>query len=285
MPVLPDGCKQSLKSKRRKLYSVPMATHSTMTVALTVAGSDSGGGAGIQADLKTFRACGVFGTSAITCITAQNPRRVSAVHPVPPAIVAEQMERVLEVFPVCAAKTGMLYDAAIIKAVSRSFRQRRFQNLVVDPVMVSTSGATLLKPTAIKALTTQLFPLATVVTPNLAEAEILGQRRICCVDDLRTTALALAGQYGVPFLIKGGHLPGSTRAVDVLATRTTLHEFSAPVVRGVQPHGAGCTFSAAIAAHLARGETLTGAIRAAKRFITGAIRHSVRLGRLQALKV
>ena len=258
---------------------------SIMTVALTVAGSDSGGGAGIQADLKTFRACGVFGTSAITCITAQNPRRVSAVHPVPSAIVAEQMERVLEAFPVRAAKTGMLYDAGIIAAVARTFQQHRFRQLVVDPVMVATSGAVLLKPDAIKALTTRLFPLAAVVTPNLAEAEVLGGQKIGSVEDLRKTAQALAREYGVPFLIKGGHLPGTKQAVDVLATGRQLYEFSAPVVRGVQPHGAGCTFSAAIAANLALGTDLTGSICAAKRFITGAIRNTVRLGRLQALKV
>jgi hydroxymethylpyrimidine/phosphomethylpyrimidine kinase len=258
---------------------------STMTVALTVAGSDSGGGAGIQADLKTFRACGVFGTSAITCITAQNPRRVSAVHPVPPAIVAEQMERVLEAFPIRAAKTGMLYDAEIIKAVARTFRQHRFKKLVVDPVMVATSGAVLLKPDAIAALTKRLFPLAAVVTPNLAEAEVLAECKISSVAALRETALTLAGKFDVPFLIKGGHLPGSPCAVDVLATGKKLHEFSEPVVRGVQPHGAGCTFSAAIAANLARGADLTEAICAAKRFITEAIRGTVRLGRLQALKV
>jgi hydroxymethylpyrimidine/phosphomethylpyrimidine kinase len=256
-----------------------------MRVALTVAGSDSGGGAGIQADLKTFRARGVFGTSAITCITAQNPTRVSGVHPIPASMVAEQMERVLEAFPVRAAKTGMLYDAPIIEAVAQTFLKHRFKNLVVDPVMVATSGAVLLKPEAIEALTSRLFPLAAVVTPNLAEAEVLSGCRIESVQDLRDAALSLAAKFDVPLLIKGGHLPGCERAVDVLATRTTLHEFSAPVVRGVQPHGAGCTFSAAIAAELARGANLTGAIRAAKRFITGAIRHSVRLGRVQALKV
>ena len=256
-----------------------------MKVALTVAGSDSGGGAGIQADLKTFRACGVFGTSAITCITAQNPRRVSAVHPVPPAIVAEQMERVLEAFPVQAAKTGMLYNAAIIAAVARTFQQHRFRKLVVDPVMVATSGVVLLKPNAIKALKTRLLPLASVVTPNLAEAEVLGERKIGSVEDLRETALALAREFGVPFLIKGGHLRGTRQAVDVLSDGRTTQEFSAPVVRGVQPHGAGCTFSAAIAAHMALGASLPEAVRSAKRFITCAIRDTVRLGRLQALKV
>jgi hydroxymethylpyrimidine/phosphomethylpyrimidine kinase len=256
-----------------------------MRVAMTVAGSDSGGGAGIQADLKTFHSLGVFGTSAITCITAQNPMRVSAVHPIPASMVAEQMERVLEAFPVRAAKTGMLYEAAIIEAVANTFARRRFKNLVLDPVMVATSGAVLLKPDAITALTSRLFPLAAVVTPNLAEAEVLAERKIFSVNDLRETAVSLAGRFDVPFLIKGGHLPGSARAVDVLAIGKKLHEFSAPVVRGVQPHGAGCTFSAAITAELARGRKLPDAIGAAKRFITGAIRRSIRLGRLQALNV
>ena len=188
-----------------------MKRRSTTAVALTVAGSDSGGGAGIQADLKTFHAHGVFGTSAITCITAQNPGRVSAVQAIEPRIVTEQMACVFEAFPIAAAKTGMLYDAAIIETVARGFARRKFHSLVVDPVMVASSGASLLKQDAIEALTTKLFPQAAVVTPNLAEVEVLAQRSIRTLDELRAAACSLAQKYGVPFLAKGGHLPGGVQ--------------------------------------------------------------------------
>jgi hydroxymethylpyrimidine/phosphomethylpyrimidine kinase len=256
-----------------------------MTVALTVAGSDSGGGAGIQADLKTFRAHNVFGTSTITCITAQNPGRVSAVQPVEPRVVVAQMDRVFEAFRIGGAKTGMLYDAAIIEAVADGFVRRKFRKLVVDPVMVATSGALLLKKDAIAELKTKLLPRAAVVTPNLAEAEVLWQRSIGTLRDLREAARALAERFEVPFLLKGGHLPGARRAVDVLCDGGDLREFSGAVVRNVKPHGAGCTFSAAIAANLALGYSLTESIRRAKMFVTKAIRESIRLGKYQALRV
>ena len=261
-----------------------MARSTTIPVALTVAGSDSGGGAGIQADLKTFHSLGVFGTSAITCITAQNPSRVSSVQPVKPRIVAEQMERVLEAFPVRAAKTGMLYDAAIIKTVAGIFRRQRLRNLVVDPVMIATSGAVLLKRTAVAALETELLPLAAVVTPNLAEAEALTGRKLRTLTEVRGAARELAEKFGVPVLVKGGHLPGMARAVDVLYDGQRIVEFSAPVVRAARPHGAGCTFSAAIAAHLARGFSLAESIRRAKVCVTRAIRYQWRLGRQRALR-
>ena len=254
-------------------------------VALTVAGSDSGGGAGIQADLKTFHALGVFGTSAITCVTAQNPDRVSAVQAIAPRVVAEQIERVFEAFRIRAAKTGMLYDATIIKTVGATFAGLRFKKLVVDPVMVSSSGATLLKKDAIATLATNLFPLAGVVTPNLAEAEVLWQRRIRSVDELRDAASALGQRFGVAFLVKGGHLPGSKRAVDVLFDGKRLHEFSAPFVPKIKTHGTGCTFSAAIAAHLALGSELVEAVGRAKIFVTRAIRDSIRVGEHRVLRL
>ena len=175
-----------------------MKRRSTTAVALTVAGSDSGGGAGIQADLKTFHAHGVFGTSAITCITAQNPSRVSAVQPLNPRLVAEQMDRIFEAFPVGGAKTGMLYDAAIIEAVAKGFARRKFGKLVVDPVMVASSGALLLKKNAVTALTSKLFPHAAVVTPNLAEAEVLARRTIRTLDDLRLAARVARGEIRRP---------------------------------------------------------------------------------------
>jgi len=256
-----------------------MKTRATMPVALTIAGSDSGGGAGIQADLKTFHALGVFGTSAITVITCQNPAGISAVQLVRPRIVAEQIARVCAALPVRAAKTGMLYDAKIIRAVAGNVRCR----LVVDPVMVATSGARLLQPAALRVLQTVLFPLATVVTPNLAEAEVLLGCQIRTVPELRAAARALADRYGVAFLVKGGHLTGD--AVDVLCAGNRLHEFGAPHIAGVKTHGTGCIFSAALTAYLALGCGLVEAARRAKIFVTRAIRDSVKIGRYYALKI
>jgi len=262
-----------------------MSVNGTTAVALTVAGSDSGGGAGIQADLKTFHALGVFGTTAITAITCQNPQRVTAVQPVRPDIVAGQIDRVLEAFRVGGAKTGMLYNAAIIEAVADRLRRWRFSNLVVDPVMVATSGAMLLKPNAVTVLKARLFPRATVVTPNLIEAEILAGRRIRSLDELREVARALTEQHDVPFLVKGGHLRGAKRAVDVLYDGRRFHEFSAPLIPRIRTHGTGCTYSAAIAANLALGYGLVDAIGRAKIFVTRAIRDAVRIGNFHALKI
>jgi hydroxymethylpyrimidine/phosphomethylpyrimidine kinase len=250
-------------------------------VVLTVAGSDSGGGAGIQADLKTFHALGVFGTSAITAITCQNPRRVSAVQAVRADIVGGQIDRVLEAFRVGGTKTGMLFNAAIIEGVAA----RRLPNLVVDPVMVATSGARLLKPSAVAALKNRLFPRAEVVTPNLIEAEILAGRKIRSLDELRAAAQALTARHGVPFLVKGGHMPGVKRAVDVLCDGRKLHEFSAPLIPGIITHGTGCTYSAAIAANLALGYRLVEAVGRAKIFVTRAIRDAIRIGSFDVLKI
>jgi hydroxymethylpyrimidine/phosphomethylpyrimidine kinase len=262
-----------------------MNPNGTTTVALTVAGSDSGGGAGIQADLKTFHALGVFGASAVTAITCQNPGRVSAVQRVQPRIVAGQIERVFEAFRVRAAKTGMLYDAGIIAAVAAAFRAHRLRNLVVDPVMMAGSGARLLETSAVRTLCRRLIPLAAVVTPNLMEAEALAGHRIASLDDLRESARMLSERHGVPFLVKGGHLRGAKRAVDVLFDGRRFHEFGAPVVAGIRTHGTGCTYSAAIAAHLALGGDLVEAIGRAKIFVTKAIRDAIRVGKFHALNV
>ena len=262
-----------------------MKASNSTRVALTVAGSDSGGGAGIQADLMTFRSLGVFGTSAISCVTAQNPNRISAVQPIEPRIVAEQIDRVFDAFRVRAAKTGMLYDAKIIEMVAAAFARHRFRKVVVDPVMVSSSGARLLKKDAISTLTSELFPLAALVTPNLAEAEALCQRRIRTLRNLRDAARVLSEHFGVAFLVKGGHLPGATRAVDVLCCRQRLHEFSAPFVPNVKTHGTGCAFSAAITAHLALGCDLMEAVGRAKIFVTKAIRNAIPVGKYRALKI
>ena len=254
-------------------------------VALTVAGSDSGGGAGIQADLKTFRAFGVFGTSAVTCITAQNPDRITAMEVIDAHIVGEQMECVFAAFRIGGAKTGMLYGAEIIEAVAAVLRKHACKSLVVDPVMTASSGAPLLKKNAVAALKTKLLPRAIVVTPNLAEAEILSQRTIRTAAELRESARALADQFGVAFLVKGGHLPQAKRAVDVLFDGRTLHEFSAPVVPNIKTHGTGCTLSAAIAANLALGHGLVESVERAKEFVTQAIRGAIRIGRYRALKI
>ncbi len=251
----------------------------TKTVfALTVAGSDSGGGAGIQADLKTFHAQGVFGTSAVACITAQNPDRVTAVQVLAPRLVAEQMDRVFEAFPIRAAKTGMLYDAAVIAAVACGFARRKFRNVVVDPVMVASSGARLLKSDAITALATRLFPQAAVVTPNLAEAEVLVRGSIRTIDEIRVAARLLAEKHSVPFLVKGGHLPNGNPAVDILFDGKRFHEYRATRVPHTKTHGTGCTFSAAIAANLALGHSLPVSIARAKRFVTRAIRGARKVG-------
>jgi len=262
-----------------------MRVNGNTSVALTVAGSDSGGGAGIQADLKTFHALDVFGTSAITSITCQNPRRISAVQAIRPDIVTGQIDRVMEAFPVGGGKTGMLYNIAIIEAVANCFRRWRFSKLVVDPVMVATSGAMLLKPNAVAALKAKLFPRAVVVTPNLIEAEILAGCRIRSLAELRLAARALTAQHDIPFLVKGGHLRGSKRAVDALFDGRKLHEFSAPLIPGICTHGTGCTYSAAIAANLALGYGLVDAIGRAKIFVTRAIRDAVRIGKFHALRI
>ena len=192
-----------------------MSKRPQLPVALTIAGSDSGGGAGIQADLKTFAALGVHGTSAITCITAQNPEGVRGVQACSVDIVRRQIEAVFDALPPAAVKTGMLYSASIIRVVADFFCRRQRLPLVVDPVMVSTSGAALLKPAAVKVLRAELLPLAALVTPNLDEAEVLVGERLTSVADLREAARELHKRFGCAALVKGGHLGGLKGAVDI----------------------------------------------------------------------
>ena len=251
-----------------------MSKRPLLPVALTVAGSDSGGGAGIQADLKTFAALGVHGTSAITCITAQNPAGVRGIQACRAEIVRHQLEAVFDELPPAAAKTGMLYSAAIIRVAADFFRRHPQLPLVVDPVMVSTSGAQLLKPAAVKALYAELLPLAALVTPNLDEAEILVGHKLTSVSDLRAAARELHRRFGGAALLKGGHLRGLKEAVDIFYDGRQELLLSAPVIRGVSTHGTGCTYSAAIAGHLARGCSLSRAVRQAKEYITQAIAQS-----------
>ena len=260
-----------------------MTKRTSLPIALTIAGSDSGGGAGVQADLKTFAAVGVHGTSAITCLTAQNPRGVAGIQPASPQLVRQQMEAIFAELPPAACKTGMLYSAAIIRVVVEFFSDRKRPMLIVDPVMIATSGAALLKPSAVRAMREELLPLATLVTPNLDEAELLLGIKIRNEEDLRTAAHQIVQRYGCAALVKGGHLRGTKQAVDIFNDGKSELLLSAPFVKGVSTHGTGCTYSAAIAAYCARGESLPEAVGSAKDFITHAIATSRRIGRHFAL--
>jgi len=251
-----------------------MANQKALPVALTIAGSDSGGGAGIQADLKTFAALGVHGTCAVTCVTAQNPRRVTGVAACPPQIVRRQIEAVFEELPPLAVKTGMLYSEDIVRVVANALRRLRPRWLVVDPVMISTSGARLLQPSAVEALRKQVFPLADLLTPNLDETAALIGRPVRSVEDMRQAARQLRELFGCAALVKGGHLQGVKDAVDIFYDGQAELLLSSPFIKGIGTHGTGCTYSAAITAHLALGLTLPDAVTAAKQHVTIAIASS-----------
>jgi len=255
------------------------------TVALTIAGSDSGGGAGIQADLKTFAALGVHGASAITCLTAQNPRRIRAVEACPPKILRQQIEAVFEELNPSAVKTGMLYTAKNASVVANFFKNRKSatgnRNLIVDPVLVSTSDARLLEAKAVAILENKLLPLAILATPNLAEAEILAEQKISSVDQMLDAAAKIHFRFGCAVLVKGGHLPANRsrrQATDVFFDGTTELRLSAPFIPGIRTHGTGCVYSAAICAALARGNTLLRSVQIGKEFITRSIAQSYRIG-------
>ncbi len=256
-----------------------MMRRKRLPIALTIAGSDSGGGAGIQADLKTFAALGTHGTSAITCITAQNPKSVTGIQAIRPDMVLAQIEAVFAELPPVAVKTGMLYSTEIIRTVAKFYVAGKRPVLVVDPVMVATSGALLLKPSAVKALLHELLPLATLTTPNLDEAQILVGARLTSVEDLRAAAREIVRRFGCAALVKGGHLRGLHTAVDIFNDGRSELLLEAPFVRGVSTHGTGCTYSAAIAGHLAFGKELVDAVAAAKQFVTQAISQSCRAAR------
>jgi hydroxymethylpyrimidine/phosphomethylpyrimidine kinase len=245
--------------------------------ALTIAGSDSGGGAGIQADLKTFSAFRVFGMSVITAVTAQNSLGVQGVENLPPAFVAQQLRSVLEDFGADAAKCGMLSTAPIIEAVAAGLTERRIEKLVVDPVMVAKSGDRLLEPEARAALADRILPLALLVTPNLPEAEVLAGMRVAEPEDMEEAARRIHTMGPRYVLVKGGHLKGD--ATDLLWNGRDFTRFSTPRIDSQNTHGTGCTFSAAIAAGLARGQALGDAIRSAKAYVTRAIREGFQAGR------
>ena len=244
-------------------------------IALTIAGSDCSAGAGIQADLKTFAALGVYGLTAVTCIVAEVPRKVSRIEPATATIVREQIEVLLKNFRVGAIKTGLLCSANIVSAVAQAIQETKKETarsipLVVDPVMIATSGDNLLEPQAIESYKNKLFPLATLITPNLDEAISLLGTTIEDQKQMENAAKALAKKYGTSILLKGGHLPGDN-AIDLLFHHGELTEFSAPFVRDVETHGTGCTYSAAITAGLASGLSLEEAIKRAKKFVTESI--------------
>ena len=244
--------------------------------ALTIAGSDSGGGAGIQADLKTFAALGVYGMSAITAITAQNTCGVSAVQAIDPEVVAAQIRAVVADIGVGAAKTGMLFSVEIIQAVAATVRAVTLRPLVVDPVMVATSGDRLLQRQAEESLVQEIIPLAAIVTPNLAETEVLVGRQVSTLDDMRAAAEQIVAAGARAVLVKGGH--AIARATDVFYDGTRLELLQGEVVDTHNTHGTGCTLSAAICAYLARGAALLEAVRRAKTYITGALHHSLSIG-------
>ena len=249
-----------------------------MRVALTIAGSDSGAGAGIQADLKTFAAHGVYGTTAITAVTAQNSLGVTMAQALPADLVTAQIEAVVSDFGVHAAKTGMLANAAIVEAVSAAVRDLEIPLLVVDPVMIAKSGDRLLDDEALAAMKAELIGQAFLVTPNIPEAEALSGVTIRSEDDRKEAATRIADLGAASVVIKGGHLP-TDDITDLLLQDGAFIELRQPRVPGRHTHGTGCTFAAAVTSHLAQGQALQAAILGAQRYVAGAIRHAPDLGR------
>jgi hydroxymethylpyrimidine/phosphomethylpyrimidine kinase len=246
---------------------------------LTIAGSDSGGGAGIQAELKAFQELGVFGMSVLTALTAQNTVAVHAIHEVPAEFVTAQLDAVVTDIGVDAVKTGMLANAAIVAAVAEGVRAHRLAPLVVDPVCASKHGDPLLRPDAVDALRDRLLPLADLVTPNLGEVRVLTGVEVEALDDLPRAARAVKALGPRWVLIKAGHLPGNDEATDLLYDGDTEIPLSAARVETSDTHGTGDTLAAAITAELAYGRDMVTSVRAGKAFVTGAIRHALRLGK------
>jgi hydroxymethylpyrimidine/phosphomethylpyrimidine kinase len=245
-------------------------------VALTIAGSDSGGGAGIQADVKTFAALGVHGTSAITAVTAQNTLTVTDVLEVSTEMITAQIDAVMSDFEVVAAKTGMLASSKVIEAVAAAIARHGIPNLVVDPVMIAKGGATLLRDDAIGALRTRMIPLATVITPNLPEAEVILGRLVRTLDERKQAARDLVALGAHAAVVKGGH--SEDDVTDIYWDGIEMVELTGTRFPTTNTHGSGCVFSAAIAAGLAKGLEPLAAVKAAKEFISGAIEHSLELG-------
>ena len=244
--------------------------------AMTIAGSDSGGGAGIQADLKTFAALGVYGTVTLTAITAQNTVGVSGVHEIPTDMIVAQMDAVMSDIGADAVKTGMLSSQEIVEVVAAQVAKHGIRSLVVDPVMVAKSGDALLRDDAVNAVCTKLVPLAAVVTPNIPEAEALTGTTIESDDDVREAARRIVSMGARTVVVKGGHREGP--AADVLYDGSEFQVFTAPRIDTVNTHGTGCTFASAIAAGLAQGKSVEEAVGQAKEYVTEAIRTSFPIG-------
>lgn len=249
----------------------------TLPQVLTIAGSDSGGGAGIQGDLKAMSANGVYGLSVITAITAQNTEEVTEVFDLPSSIIAAQLDAVFDDFEIAAVKTGMLSSSSIVDLVAKVLAQQKVANLVVDPVMISKTGHALLQPDAIESLKKHLFPLALVVTPNIHEAQQLSGIAISSLADARRAAKVIHGFGCRHVLIKGGHL-STDRATDLLYDGRFFNIYKGEVIDTPHTHGTGCTFASALAAQIARGKAVPDAVQAAKAYLTEAIRHSLAIG-------
>ncbi|KIY23571.1 phosphomethylpyrimidine kinase [Mesobacillus subterraneus] len=246
--------------------------------AMTIAGSDSGGGAGIQADLKTFQELKVFGTSALTAVTAQNTLGVQGVFPMEPEAVARQIQSVGEDIGTDALKTGMLFNAGIIQAVSEKIKQFGWEKVVVDPVMIAKGGASLLQQEAVSALKNQLLPLCLIITPNIPEAEVLTGMSIRSMDDKKEAAKRIHALGVKNIVIKGGHDKETNESVDILFDGMEFVFFSTPRIETNNTHGTGCTFSAAITAQLAKGSSVREAVSIAKDFIQAAIANPLGIG-------
>jgi hydroxymethylpyrimidine/phosphomethylpyrimidine kinase len=262
-----------------------LLTAPQVPAVLTIAGSDSGGGAGLQADLKVFHTMSCFGTSVVTCVTAQNPDSVLAVESMPVAIVVEQLKAIFDGFPIVAAKTGMLFSAEIIEVVAEAVAERRLEKLVVDPVMIATSGARLLREDAIAALRDKLIPLARVITPNLPEAEVLAECTIDSEDSARDAVKKIADDFGVACVLKGGHLASADVVIDLLYDGYELQSFETPRLAVLETHGTGCTFSAALAAEMAKGGNLQESVLVAQTFVASALANAIRVGSHTPLRV
>ena len=251
---------------------------SQIKVALTIAGSDSSGGAGIQADLKTFQALGVYGMSAITAVTVQNTQKVFAIQEINPQIVHDQITCLFEDIAIDAVKIGMVSSVKLIRAIADALRKVQRPPVVLDPVMISKSGYALLRKEARQALVTELFPLAEVVTPNIHEAEILIGHSIANQDQMSDAAQRIQTLGAAKVVVKGGHLAGD-QATDILYDGRSFHRLTTPRLKTANTHGTGCTFSSAIAAYLARGASFFDAVHQAKDYITGAITHALDIGK------
>ena len=258
-----------------------MFTAISPPVALTIAGSDSGGGAGIQADLRTFAFHLVHGTSALTCVTAQNTLGVTRVDALSPESVIAQIEAIASDIGIQAAKTGMLLNQSIIAAVADQIAAIGLSNLVVDPVMVSRTGVPLIDEAAIATLRDRLVPLAAILTPNRYEAQILSRREIITLDDMQQAAQTIRSLGAKAVLVKGGGMGGNLRGVDVWFDGDRMETLRTETVNTTDTHGTGCTLSAAIAANLAIGQDGLTAVKNAKRYVTSALQHALRIGRGQ----